>query len=280
MKKDKKFFKHLPNISKIISNLFKSRSISTQLIITIILVFSSFFILQSLLNSQFFKNYYTEREFDDIHIDLMSYVNNMNEPTNSYYDEMYTFTSQRNAYSVVVNSEFEILTSSYTDYTIVVEDNSSGTFYEVIVPDNDYTYTIDETISLVIRLYNENDNLYSPTTINTSLGTIYNSNISCTTVDCTPFTGVVRQIKKPNNLNYMFKENTIVKQEVSKLSSELIVLSDIEYMDDGYWYKSTGGPVDTLVFIHNLKWNTDFVITIIPIEDTDDITSILSSYNY
>jgi len=280
MKKDNKFFKRFPNFSRLIKSLFRTRSISTQLITTIILVFSSFFILQSLLNSQFFKNYYTEREFDDIHTDLMVYVNNMNEPSNNYYDEMYTFTSQRNAYSVIVNSEFEILTSSYTNYTIVVEDISSGTPYEVIVPDNNYTYTIDESISLIIRVYNINDDFYTPTSINTPSGNIYNSNISCTTVDCIPFNGIVKQINKPNNLNYMFKENTIVTQEVSKLSSELIVLSDIKYMDDGYWYKSTGGPVDTLVFIHDLKWNKDYVITIIPIEDTEDIASIVSSYNY
>ncbi|MCK5387995.1 MAG: hypothetical protein KAJ22_01810, partial [Candidatus Izimaplasma sp.] len=268
----------IPNFKKMIINLFRSKSISTQLIITIILVFSTFFLLQSLLNSQFFKNFYTEQEFNDIHADLISYVDKMNDPENDYYDEMYDFTSQRNAYSVVVNVNFRILIPSYTDYTIIVEDTATSHIYEVIVPDNNYTYTLDEAISLVIKLYNVNDDLYNPMSINSSSGNVYDSNISCSEEDCISFDGKIIQINKPNNLNYMFEDNTIVKQEVSKLSSNLIDLSDYEYMDNGYWYKSTDGPVDTLVFIHDLRtW--DYVITIIPIEDTEDITSIVSSYN-
>ncbi len=279
MKKFKKANKFFPNIIKIIGDRLKAQSISTQLIITIILIFSSFFALQALLNSQFFKNYYTEKKFDEIHSDLINYVNRMNDPNNDYYDEMYDFTSQRNAYSVVVNSNFRILIPSYTDYTIVIENTTTGSSFEVIVPENNYTFTLGEELSVIIRPYNENDDLYSPTSINSPSRNIYSSNITCSTDDCISFTGTVKQINKPNNLNYVFEDNTIVKQEVSKLSSGLIKLSDIEYMDNGYWYKSTDGPVDTLVFIHDLRtW--DYIITIIPIENTDDITSIVSSYNY
>ncbi len=279
MKKTKKTKKFFPNIIKIIGDRLKAQSISTQLIITIILIFSSFFALQALLNSQFFKNYYTEKKFDEIHSDLITYVNRMNDPSNDYYDEMYDFTSQRNAYSVVVNSNFRILIPSYTDYTIVIENTTTGSSFEVIVPENNYTFTLGEELSVIIRPYNENDDLYSPTSINSPSRNIYSSNITCSTDDCISFNGTVKQINKPNNLNYVFEDNTIVKQEVSKLSSGLIKLSDIEYMDNGYWYKSTDGPVDTLVFIHDLRtW--DYIITIIPIENTDDITSIVSSYNY
>ena len=123
--KKNKFFSKFPSLSKSILKLFRSRSISTQLILTIILIFTTFFALQTLLNSQFFKNYYTDREFNDIHSDLMEYVDNMNDPSTDIYDEMYDFTSQRNAYSVVVNSQFRIFTSSYTDYTVLIEDISS-----------------------------------------------------------------------------------------------------------------------------------------------------------
>lgn len=277
--KKNKFFSRFPSLSKSILKLFRSRSISTQLILTIILIFATFFTLQTLLNSQFFKNYYTEREFNDIHADLMEYVDKMNDPSRDIYDEMYVFTSQRNAYSVVVNSQFRIFTSSYTNYTIVVEDISSLDQYTVIIPDNNYTYTIDELISLTIYPYNElNEDLYSPSLINVSEGTIYSSNLSCSSSDCVTLSGKIIQINKPNNLNYVFENNTIVKQEISKLSSEFINLSEIQYMDNGYWYKSTDGPIDTLVFIHDLR-NWDYIITIIPIEDTDEIISIVSSYN-
>ena len=192
------------NISKSIVNLIRSRSISTQLIMTIILIFTTFFALQSLLNSQFFKNYYTEKEFNDIHADLMNYVDEMNDPSTDFYDEMYDFTSQRNAYSVIVNSQFRIFTSSYTDYTIVVEDVTSSELYTVIIPDNNYSYTVDEVIALTIYPYNEvNEDLYSPSAINTTVGSIYNSNISCTSANCITLSGKVVQINKPNNLVFI-----------------------------------------------------------------------------
>ena len=278
MSKDKKTQKKPSNLSSLISRLVRSRSVSTQLLITIILVFLSFFILQSLLNSQFFKNFYTKQEFNDIHSDLIEYVDNMNDPNNNYYDEMYDFTSQRNAYSVVVDVNFKVLPPSYTDYTIIVEDTITSSIYEVVVPDNEYTYTLEENLSLTIRPYNEDDDLYNPTSISSLSGNIYNSNISCTTEECIPFIGKVIKINKPNNLNYVFEDNTIVKQEVSKLAQNSVILNDYKYMENGYWYRSTDGPVDTLVFIHDLRtW--DYIITIIPIEDTEDITSIVSSYN-
>jgi len=279
MSKFKNFFKRTPKVWKYITNLFRNRSISTQLIFAIILLFASFFALQSLLNAQFFKNFYTEREFNAIHEDLMTYVDSMNDVSaNDYYDAMYDFTSQNNAYSVIVNrSDFRIYTSSYTDYTIVVQETNTENYYTIAVPNNDYTYTMDESILLTIYSYSED--YYSPILINTSSGNVYKGNISCNDIDCIAFNGNVVEINKPNNLNYTFDNNIIIRQEIIKLSSNFINLSDQEYMEDGYWYKSTDGPVDTLVFVHGLKtW--DFIITIIPIEDTQDIIKIVSSYNY
>ena len=277
MNKIKKFFNRAPELYKHIINVFSRRSISTQLIVTIILLFASFFSLQALLNSQFFKNYYIEREFNDIHTDLMSYVNNMNDPETDFYDEMYSFTSEKNAYSVIVNGDFRVLISSNTDYTLVVRDVITDNFYTIIVPDNNYSYTLGESIALTIYVYNED--YYSPSEINTSAGSIFSSNISLDSVNLISFSGVVTEINKPNNLNYQFEDNTIVKQEVIKLSSDFIDYREHEYMEDGYWYKSTDGPVDTLVFIHVLR-NWDYIITIIPIEDSEDIINIVSSYNY
>jgi len=273
------FFKRTPKVWKHFVNLFRNRSISTQLILAIILLFASFFTLQSLLNAQFFKNFYTEREFNAIHEDLMTYVDSMNDvPTTDYYDEMYDFTSQNNVYSVIVNrSDFRIFTSSHDNYTIVVKDILTDVLYTMIVPNNDYNYTIDEPVFLTIYSYSED--YYSPSLINTSSGSVYNGNVSCNDIECIAFNGNVIEINKPNNLNYTFDNNSIVRQEIIKLSSSFIDLADNKYMEDGYWYKSTDGPVDTLVFVHGLKtW--DYIITIIPIEDTQDIIKIVSSYNY
>ena len=179
MNKIKNIFNRIPNIYKVIKVLFRKRSISSQLIITIILIFSSFFILQSLLNSRFFKNFYTEKEFNDIHTDLISYVNAMNNPNNDYYDEMYEFTSQRNAYSVIVSGDFRILISSYTDYTVIIEDILTAQTYTVSIPNNDYPYALDEVLELSMSPNNETEDLYSPSSIYASSRIIYTSDSPC-----------------------------------------------------------------------------------------------------
>jgi len=249
---------------------------STQLIITIILIFVSFFLLQAILNAQFFSNYYTEQEFNSIQADLLEYVNNMDDPESDLYDEMYKFTSTRNAYSVIVSKDFRVLLSSYTDYTIVIREPLSQALFTVIIPNNNYSYSIDE--SLTVNLYEYNETIYGPASIVTQNGNVIFSNDSLCSIEsgCISISGSIVEINKPNNLNYLFQENSIVNQELTKLPATDLSNKEYEY---GWWYKSTNGPIDTLVFIHEVRtWN--YVVTIIPIENTSTIINIVSTYNY
>ena len=76
MKNKLSFIKRIP---KNIVQFYKDRSMSTQLIITIILIFISFFALQFILNFEFFEGYYTNEEYNRVHEELIEYVNNMND---------------------------------------------------------------------------------------------------------------------------------------------------------------------------------------------------------
>ena len=116
---------------------FRARSISTQMIITIVLIFFSFFTLQTILNVAFFRDFYTTQEFDCIHDTLMEYIDAMNEDNNDYYDEMYEFTSNNNAYSVIVDGRYRVLRSSTINYTITIEETGTGELFQVLVPNND-----------------------------------------------------------------------------------------------------------------------------------------------
>ncbi len=272
--KIKNFFSNFPKNFKRFFNLFRARSMSTQLIITIVLLFSSFFLLQSLLNSQFFAQYYTQQEFNDIHTDLIAYVDDMNDSDGDYYDLMYEFTSNINAYTVITSGNFRALISSESDYTIIVEDNITSEQYTVLIPDNAYNYTLEESVSLSLYIYNSE--FYSPATINTTRN-VYNNPTICNVVDCLPINGKVVEINKPNNLNYKFTDNSIINQELIKLSGDSFDLSIYKY-EYGYWYKSDDGAFDTLIFIHELDWN--YVVTIIPIENPYDIINIITTYNY
>lgn len=274
MSKKKESNKDHNKFFKLILNIIRQRSMSTQLIATIVLLFASFFLLQTILNSQFFAEYYTQQEFNNIHSDLIEYTDKMNEPNSDYYDIMYEFTANKNAYTVVTSGDFRFLESTETDYTIIVEDGIDSEQYKILIPDNSYNYTLNESIEL--SLYVHISELYSPASITTTDTIVYNSNV-CSQVDCISISGTVVEINKPNNLNYKFADNNIVNLELIKLSNESFDISLYEY-EDGYWYKSIDGPYDTLVFIHQLDWK--YIVTIIPIENPDGIISIISNYNY
>lgn len=255
---------------------FKARSISTQLIITIILIFASFFLLQSFLNSTFFKTYYTDKEFDDIHEDLMIYVENMNKPNADLFDEMDSFSNNQFAYTVIVDLNDRPLESSYSNYTINIIDQDSLIEYQVIVPDNQLVFATDEVISLI--LVPSNNELYNTVSITRSgETTIYNEN-ACEQNVCTTMTAKVASIMKPNNLNYRSAELPIVQKEINKIQNDLIKNEDPSYTE-GTWYKSTDSATDTLVFIHSLgQWQA--IVTIVPIANTTEITSIITQYTY
>ena len=263
-----------------IPRYYRKLSISTQLLVTFVLIFISFFILQTFLNSTFFKGFYTEREFERVHADLMTYVNAMNSETSDYYDEMYNYTTENNAYSVIVNGQYRVLTSSSTLYTITVEEQGTSDSYTYIVPNNDYEYTLNESVT--VSLYEYNNDLYAPAYIIIDERREYDAEVVCDEQACNEIEGIVTAIHKPNNLNYFFEDNQLVSTELVKIQNGRLDIDDPSYDTgsvEGYWYRSTDGPVDTIVFVHNLKtWN--WIVTVVPIVDTDDIVSTISAYNY
>ena len=280
MKPLKRVREKVSSIIQFFPRLFRKLSISTQLTITIFLLFASFFLLQSILNNQFFRDYYVDREFDNIQSDLVNYLDSLNAPDNDPYDVMYDFTQENNAYSVITDGEYRILASTFTNYTFTIENQQDNVSYTILVPENTYDYAVGDTIDATI--YEYNDSLYSAAYINVEGESIYDSNIACSNDSCLTVSGVVTEVQKPNNLNYLFQDNLLVETEISRLRSDAFNLSNHAYeyknSEVAYWYRSNDGPEDALVFVHELDWV--WVVTIIPIADTNDIVSIIASYNY
>jgi len=250
-------------------------SLSTQITFTLVLVFVSFFLLQIILNSQFFHNYYTDREFDIVDETITNYVEHMNSSDNNYHEEMVQFVSSQNAYSVITTKSFRILESTYTNYTIEVFIPASSQTLSIVIPDNMLSFEIGEDVRMTVSPFN---NDYFPYEIFREGDLVYQNYNTCEGDSCQTVLGTITDIKRPNNLNYLFTNNLNVQNEINKLSSGNITLSDHSYKD-GFWYRSTDGSIDTLVFINELK-NWDYIITIVPIEDTNAIVNIISQYNY
>lgn len=278
--KRKNVLKYITEFFRSFVRIFKARSISTQMIITISLIFLSFFALQTMLNVVFFENFYTTQEFDRIHDRLMDYVESMNDTDDEYYDDMYTFTSSNNAYSVIVTNSFRVLESSSSNYTIIIEDSTTLESYAILIPTIDYDYITGE--ALTVTVYEYNNELYAPTLIAKGTEILYESENSCGEETCVDIGGLVTAVDKPNNMNYVFDENILVQNEISKLASDTLDLDDYRYDSgdiEGSWYISTDGPVRSLVFVHDLKnWNK--IVTVVPIVDTNDVVDIISNYNY
>lgn len=264
-------------IVKAIVTFYKNRSMSTQIISTIALIFLSFFALQWLLNDQFFRNYYAEAEFTAIHQNILDYVDDMNSPNVDHYDTMYDFTQGKNIYSVIISRDYRLQGSGVPEYSIEIEDNESQETHTFLIPDNSYNYTLGQSIT--IEAYSYTANIYSPVTITIPDEYLYDNGIQCNESDCIEVEGTITQINKPRNLNFQFENNSIVRQELNKFSSGTKELDNLNNdIQDEYWYLASNDDQSYLVFFHKLG-TFDFILTIIPIDNTASIISIVNSYN-
>jgi signal transduction histidine kinase len=279
MNKLKPFFIKLWRLIKQFPKLIKARTMSTQLIFTIILIFGSFFLLQTFLNNTFFQSYYTERQFERIKSNIDTYVTELkeNEIDNEHYNAIFEYTSTNNAYSLIVDRDYNILTSSYNNYTVKVKESITNNIYEFYVPNNDYQYSVSDIITVSLKNYE--NSIAVPSDIFIEHTRIYTSGLTCESIECISIEGTVVEVNKPNNLNYLFDKNIAVQQEITKLH-QLVDERELleEYSNDNSWYISKDGPINTLVFVNDLKYNT--VVTLMPIANTDDVVTIISGYNY
>jgi len=270
--KSKFSFKKIP---KSIVQFYRDRSMSTQLILTIILIFVSFFTLQFILNFRFFEGYYTNEEYERVHSELITYVNDMNEDDADYYDEMYTYTSDKNVYSIITTRNYVLKGSFYSQYIIEIEDSSTNELHTFLVPEINYEYIIGEDISVDAYEYTEAS--LSPIKIITD-NYNFDNGVTCVPEDdCISIEGTVTRIEKPSNLNIKYEYSLILQQEINKLSTDTIKLEDHIY-EDGYHYISEHNNTRYLVFIHELG-TFDYIVTAIPIQNATGIIAIMNNYN-
>jgi len=266
-----KKFSFIKKIPKGIVQFYRDRSMSTQLIITIILIFISFFSLQFILNYQFFEGYFTNEEYDRVHTELIEYVNNMKAIDADYYDEMYTYTSDKNVYSVITNKNFILKGSLYSQYTIEIQDSTTNEFHTFLVPEITYEYTLGEVATV------NHYEVRSAIKITTD-DYEFNNGVSCVLDDgCKTVSGPITTIEKPSNLNIKYEYSLILQQEISKLSTNTISLDTIEY-EYGFHYITDHGDTKYLIFVHELDTFT-YIVTAIPIQNTTGIISTISNYN-
>lgn len=268
------------NLITIMRDYLKGLSMSTQMILTVVLIFLIFFLLQITLNNYFFQNYYADKEFNSIENDLLQYVENMNDANADYYDEMYKFTSDSNAITVITYGDFYLYSSLIDDYTISVRDNATSNIYSVKIPNIDYSYIENEELHIIG--YEFTDGVITPSYIqNVDKTYTFDSNIDCTTECVNILNAEVLSLQKPDNLNYEYEDSQLIQEELILLRNGTRELSKYSSEVDGeisYYYQTTIGRQNVIVFIHELGV-FDYIVTMVPIEDTQNIIAIVSSYN-
>lgn len=263
-----------------VRNKIKLLSMSTQMILTVVLIFAVFFLLQLVLNYYFFQNYYADKEFNNIENELWTYVESLNEDDADYFDIMYNFTTTTDAMSIITTKEFNVYGSLFSDYTIEVTDTSTDTSYTIRIPESNYNYEVGELLHIEGIPFSISS--VTPISI-TAQGSlyVYNSEIDCSN-DCIVISEArVDVVNKPKNLNYEFETHPLFLEELNLLRNNTRQLSDFVYEfngNEGYHYSATINNQDVLVFINELG-TFDLIITIVPIEDTQEIINIVSSYN-
>lgn len=255
-------------------------SMSTQMILTVVLIFLIFFLVQIVLNYYFFQNYYADKTFNDIENDLQVYVTNMNKDNVDFYDEMYNFTTENNAISVIITKDFLLYNSQYNSYTITIENEDNNELFIMKVPNADYNYSLNEAVS--VSGFEFSDGVITPITItSTTSAYTFDSGLTCEGSCVTISNGRVTEISKPTNLNFEFENSQILLEEITILKNGSRNLEESSYFRNGnlaYFYQAEIENQDVLVFIDELG-SFDLIVTMIPIEDTSSIISIVSSYN-
>lgn len=256
---------------KKLKTLYYQRSLTTQIIFVIMFVFATFFILQFSLNVLFFPNYFTEREIQSFENNLERYVRRLDETSeDNYFEIIYNFTSNNNATSVILGPNFRVIESTPNQHTIVARDYDTRIAYDILLTEN---IRFQEFDSIQATLTPLNNDYYIFTNLTRNNLTIIDQtcDYQCITIDAS-----VEEISKPNHLNYIFSQHQRVQIEANRLSNDF--LSNYEY-GDGWRYRSSEGPINLMVYVDRVGWN--YVLTIVPIQNTSNIIEILETYqNY
>lgn len=248
-------------------NYYYRQSLTAQIILLIILVFSTFFIIQLMLNRTFFPSFYRQRELNSNEAVFLQYVEELESITDQrYFDLQFAYATDFNMTSILLDSDFRFIRSTPNRLTIRIL-NQNNESYTVEV--NDYfNINENETVVGVITPLPEENYIFTSLFLNDE------TLISGPCFDeCISINGRVTSVNVPNNLNYLFRTYPRIQREQARLSEEFL---NAHTHRSGWRFPSTDGPLNIMVYVYPLGDN--YVMAVFPIEDTDAIVAILALY--
>lgn len=262
---------------KWISKRFRSLSLSSQIFFLI----SSFIILlvliQQLLFTTIFQNYYINSQISNIETELEQYVEDMRlNPTDNYFTTMYDFTSTNNTISLILDDTLTPVSTEYSLYTLVVRDTTTYDSYELVLPEpQNGIKDNDKVTSALVKLRVGTQNQYDVSSLSINNEKIFSQ--EC--VDCIDIfegrVGAITDIQSPKNLNVYFTNNQVAVSEVSRMKSDETL--DLSLTVEGFKTENETDFSTNIVYLH--KVNNYYLMTIYVIESPDVLSNIIGTYN-
>ncbi|TVP96328.1 MAG: sensor histidine kinase [Acholeplasmatales bacterium] len=255
-----------------IRGLYNKLSLSTQIIMTIILVFISFFVLQTFLNAVFFRNYYVNREIDAFNIHFQAHVTALSAVNDEdYYDAMYAFTGAHNVYSIILEPNFTPVLSLVDAYRVQFHHPDEDVMTHVVVFDNHHAYVEGETVDIRVMPYV--DSSYTICALRQYDVVLYEQ--SCQ--EPSPWmTVTVETVLKPTTMNSVFERNPLGQRELRRLVNQEVDLTQVQN-GSGYRYIIDDASPHIMVFIEPID-DDRYVMAVKQLQSTDAIINVVSAY--
>lgn len=247
-------------------------SISTQMFSIFALLFALYYVLQTLIANVVFSNYFTQKQISAYKNQITEMKKNLESP-DDFYDFAIDFYVNSKVYSVILDENFNMLSTSDYDYTIKINDIS----YKLPATLNHY---VEKDLVHIYYKKIENENVVCRVENKTTNNTQYISSCGDSYLE---EEGYIKSIVKPNNLNDYFKTDANVITEY-----DLIKSNRVEYLD--YFSKNnikiyhndfSNALKTNLVFISKISFdNTDYyILNITSIPLVSNILKIVLTYN-
>ena len=267
-------------------SVFYNMSFQAQLFSIVLIVLVSFIIIEYLVINYSFKGRYINTEINKYHSEVSSFLDEFNEKyknnQNILVDEE-QFTNETGGYIIFLDTSsgsYKVKESKYTTYEV---DFMVGTDkITAHIPSFSIDIRKDDIITCWLK-EEENRYVFEKLTIN-GVSVISNNNLKedYIVVD----SATIDEVRKPNNLNYLYEKMDIVQNGIDTISKNMSYLKSFKaqapspYSSAYYYLDQTNSILYSIYTPLSLKEAgvEEIVLAIFPMVRTQSILSTISSY--
>ena len=268
MKKENKLIKRLSKIT-----------FQTQLFLIVLLCFIFFVVIEFILIQYTFRVRYVKRELENVTEKIEELSNRINNDENDLIVLLSDFYEKNNAIPLYITSQtgsYTLVESKNNEYTVLVSDNN--TTYKVSLLTYEVIFEVGDIISLYIDKSSSSD-LYIAKKIISEKGEYENGSYSESSIFLENVE--IKEIKTPNNINYLFESNKNVIEGIDTLNKDITKFKDFECKYAyyaGYYMNNNSNNMFILYKPSSFEGTDYFIYVVYSLVKTDFIISVVSSY--